>query len=142
VHTGSTEVKQVVPVPRERRERVCVCLWPCLCLSLFLSFVTPSIPFFFRTSSPSPSSTEDTPAVRHPPALHCPNPPHTLSTCISHFGTLAHLHLPLASHTSTIPLISQSVSPMPPHSSSNLLQALGQSDLAAFDATFLHQHEV
>ncbi|KAF9965499.1 SPT3 Dosage dependent suppressor of Ty-induced promoter mutations-like protein [Mortierella alpina] len=30
---------------------------------------------------------------------------------------------------------------MPPHSSSNLLQALGQSDLAAFDATFLHQHE-
>ncbi|KAF9926488.1 SPT3 Dosage dependent suppressor of Ty-induced promoter mutations-like protein [Mortierella alpina] len=30
---------------------------------------------------------------------------------------------------------------MPPHSSSNLLLALGQSDLAAFDATFLHQHE-
>ncbi|KAG0197281.1 SPT3 Dosage dependent suppressor of Ty-induced promoter mutations-like protein [Mortierella sp. GBA30] len=30
---------------------------------------------------------------------------------------------------------------MPPHSSSNLLQALTQSDLAAFNTTFLHQHE-
>ncbi|KAF9105424.1 SPT3 Dosage dependent suppressor of Ty-induced promoter mutations-like protein [Mortierella sp. AM989] len=30
---------------------------------------------------------------------------------------------------------------MPPHSASNLLQTLGQSDLAGFDTTFLHQQE-
>ncbi|KAI1303228.1 SPT3 Dosage dependent suppressor of Ty-induced promoter mutations-like protein [Mortierella claussenii] len=30
---------------------------------------------------------------------------------------------------------------MPPHSATALLQALGQSDLADFDTTFLHQHE-